>query len=290
LLLPTDPWPETIARVRELERLGYDHAWTYDHLSWRRYRERPWHAAMPWLAGVAAATERLRLGTLVASPNFRHPVTMAKEAMTLDHISAGRLTLGLGAGGTGFDATALGGQVLPPPQRFARLTEFVEAIDLLLREHGGSYQGRYFTADDVRMLPGCVQRPRLPIALAAGGRRTIRLAATYADAWITYGDPNYRDTTPGGTERIVRRQAAWLADECAAIGRDPAAIQRIFLIGNTDERPLASVDAFVEFVGRYRALGFTDVVFHHPRPDDPVWTEPPEVVEAIAEILPALRG
>ncbi len=100
-MLPTDPWPETVARARRLEELGYDHLWTYDHLSWRRYRDRPWHATIPWLTGLASATASIRLGTMVASPNFRHPVTLAKDAMTLDHISAGRLTLGVGAGGIG---------------------------------------------------------------------------------------------------------------------------------------------------------------------------------------------
>ncbi len=92
LLLPTDPWPVTVQRVRTVEALGYDHLWTYDHLSWRRYRDRAWHAAIPWLTGVAGVTSRIRLGTMVASPNFRHPVTLAKDAMTLDNVSNGRVT------------------------------------------------------------------------------------------------------------------------------------------------------------------------------------------------------
>src|SRR5687767_3593981 len=104
-MLPTDPWPDTVARARHLDELGFDHLWTYDHLSWRRYRDRPWHATMPWLTGVAAATARIRVGTLVSSPNIRHPVMLAKDAMTIDHISNGRLTIGIGAGGPGFDAT-----------------------------------------------------------------------------------------------------------------------------------------------------------------------------------------
>jgi hypothetical protein len=74
---------------------------------------------------------------------------------------------------------------------------------------------------------------------------------------------------------------------CVAIGRDPSTIRRIYLIGNTADRPLASVEAFDDFVGRYSELGFTDLVFHHPRPDDPVWNEPESIVEAIAsEVLP----
>ena len=113
-MLPTDPWSETVARARHLEALGYDHLWTYDHLSWRRYRERTWFGAIPWLTGIAAATDRIRLGPLVSSPNFRHPVTLAKDAMTLDHVSGGRLILGVGAGGLGFDSTVLGAEPLTP--------------------------------------------------------------------------------------------------------------------------------------------------------------------------------
>jgi alkanesulfonate monooxygenase SsuD/methylene tetrahydromethanopterin reductase-like flavin-dependent oxidoreductase (luciferase family) len=288
-MLPTDPWPETVARARRLEQLGYHHLWTYDHLSWRRYRDRAWFAALPWLTGLAAATRTVRLGTLVASPNFRHPVTFAKEAMTLDHISGGRLTLGLGAGGAGPDATVLGGAQLTPGQRVARLAEFVEVLDRLLRQPATAHRGDHYTVDDARMIPGCRQRPRVPLAIAAGGPATLALAARYADAWITYGDPTYRDTSPAGTERAVRAQAGRLAEHCAAAGRDPGEIARIYLIGNTDERPLASVAAFTDFVGRYRDLGFTDIVFHHPRPDDPVWTDDPGIVDAIAaEVLPQL--
>jgi alkanesulfonate monooxygenase SsuD/methylene tetrahydromethanopterin reductase-like flavin-dependent oxidoreductase (luciferase family) len=291
LLLPTDPWPETVQLARRLEQLGYAHFWTYDHLSWRRYRDRAWHAAIPWLTGLAAKTSVIRLGTMVASPTFRHPVTLAKEAMTLDHVSGGRFTLGVGAGGTGFDAEVFGGRHAPSrSQRAARLEEFVEVIDQLLRRPAISYSGEYYTVNDARMLPGCIQQPRLPLAVAAAGPRTLAVAARHADAWITYGDATYQDITPDGTERIVRRQAEQLAEYCAAAGRDPGEIDRIYLIGNTADRPLVSVAAFTDFVGRYRALGFTDIVFHHPRPDDPVWTEDLSIVEATGtDVLPQLH-
>jgi alkanesulfonate monooxygenase SsuD/methylene tetrahydromethanopterin reductase-like flavin-dependent oxidoreductase (luciferase family) len=290
LLLPTDPWPETVKLARRLEQLGYAHIWTYDHLSWRRYRDRAWFAAIPWLTGLAAQTSTIRFGTMVASPAFRHPVTLAKEAMTLDHVSGGRFTLGVGAGGTGFDTEVFGGHAPTRSQRAERLGEFVEAIDQLLRQPATSYGGAHYTINDARMLPGCVQRPRLPLAVAATGRRTLAVAARHADAWITYGDASYREITPAGTERIVRRQAEQLAECCAAAGRDPGEIDRIYLVGNTAERPLASVAAFTDFVGRYHALGFTDIVFHHPRPDDPIWTDDPAIVEAIAtHVLPHLH-
>src|SRR3954470_16568118 len=134
LLLPTDPWPQTVARAQHLEALGYAHLWTYDHLSWRRYRDLPWHAALPWLTGLAGVTTRVRLGTMVTSPTFRHPVSLAKEAMTLDHVSGGRVTLGIGAGGSGFDATVLGDEPLTPAERASRFVEWTEVLDRLLGE------------------------------------------------------------------------------------------------------------------------------------------------------------
>jgi alkanesulfonate monooxygenase SsuD/methylene tetrahydromethanopterin reductase-like flavin-dependent oxidoreductase (luciferase family) len=283
LALPTDPWPQTVARARHLEELGYSSLWTYDHLSWRRYRERPWFAAIPWLTGLAGATSRIRLGTMVASPNFRHPVTLAKEAMTLDHVSGGRFTLGVGAGGVGFDATVLGGSVLAPAERAARLAEFVEVLDALLRQPSTSHRGEHYTVDEAMMLPGCVQQPRLPLAVAAAGPKTLALAARFADAWITVAGPADR---PGAGLAEVRRQIDQLAERCAAVGRDPASIDRILLIGEPSDdrvgRPLASVGAFTEFAGRYEELGFGEIVFHHPRPDDPVWTDDPAIVDAIA--------
>jgi alkanesulfonate monooxygenase SsuD/methylene tetrahydromethanopterin reductase-like flavin-dependent oxidoreductase (luciferase family) len=263
-----------VAQVRKLEQLGYHSLWTYDHLSWRRYRHRPWFAAIPWLTGMAGATSRIRLGTMVASPNFRHPVTFAKEALTLDHVSDGRVTLGLGAGGTGFDATVLGGEVLTPRQRADRLTEFVEVLDALLTSPETTHRGRHYAADGAMMLPGCVQRPRIPLAIAAGGPRTLTLAARFADAWIT-------DGAEAG-DQAVRSQVRLLDERCDAVGRDPAGIERIVLIGEAAGRPLAGIDAFTEFVGRYEELGFTEIVFHHPRPDDPVWTDDPAIVEEIA--------
>ncbi|MEO1064132.1 MAG: LLM class flavin-dependent oxidoreductase [Actinomycetota bacterium] len=283
LLLPTDPWPESVARAQRLEAQGFDHLWVYDHLSWRRYHDRPWHATFPWLTGLAAATSRIRLGTMVANPNLRHPLVLAKDAMTIDHISEGRLTVGLGAGGTGYDAGVLGQEPLSPAQRLARLEEYAPLLAGLLRGEVRDHAGEWFTVEDGRVLPGCVQQPSVPIALAAGGRRGLRLTAEVADAWITYGSTASHDHDGAQTERTVRTQLATIEERCAELGRDPAELDRIYLVGNTRERPLASIEAFTEFVERYAALGFTDLVFHDLRPDDPVWNDPPEVIDEIAD-------
>ena len=225
---------------------------------------------------------------MVASPNMRHPVTLAQDVVTADHVSGGRFVLGLGAGGVGFDATVFGNPPPTPGELVARLGEFTELLDRLLREPAVSYTGDYYTVHEAVVQPGCVQTPRVPLALAATGPRSLALAARFADAWITFGDPS--DLTAAGTEVSVRRQSAQLDDACTAIGRDPKSIERIYMIGNTEEHPLASVAAFDDFAGRYAALGFTDLVFHHPRADDPVWPEPEQIVDDIArEVLPRRR-
>ena len=289
LMLPTDPWPEAIERARRIEALGYDHLWTYDHLSWRRYRGRPWFAAIPWLTGIAGVTSRVRLGTMVASPNMRHPVTLAQDSVTADHLSGGRFVLGVGAGGIGFDATVFGGRPLTPAQLVARMAEFVELLDRLFREPTVSHEGTYYTVNEACIRPAGLQSPRLPLAIAAAGPRSLGLVARYGDAWITILGPS--ELTPAEAEAIAGTRARQLDDACAAIGRDPREIQRIYLVGDTGERPLASVGAFCDFAGRYAELGFTDLVFHHPRPGDPVWNEPERIVEDIAtEALPSIRS
>ena len=281
--MPTDPWPESVAAAQRVESLGYDHLWVYDHLTWRRYRDLPWHGIYPWLTGLAAGTDHIRIGTMVSSPNIRHPVTLAKDAMTIDHISDGRLTLGVGAGGVGFDATAFGQHPLSPRQRIDRLEEFVAVIDGLLRGALTDHEGPWYTVSEARMIPGCIQTPRLPLAIAAGKRRGIELAASRGDAWITNGDTSIPDLTLAKHWEIVHDQVDMLEAACGRIGRRWTDIDRILMVTNGEGRPLSSVDAFDEFVAQAAELGFTDVVFHHPRPDDPIWDDPVEVVAEIAD-------
>ncbi|MGZ4495816.1 MAG: LLM class flavin-dependent oxidoreductase, partial [Nocardioides sp.] len=132
ILLPEHRASEMAARWRRLDAWGFDSAWTYDHLAWRSLADGPWFATVPTLAAAALVTSRIRLGTFVASPNFRHPVPFAKELMTLDDLSGGRLTLGVGAGGLGFDADVLGHARLSAADRVERFAEFVDLLDRLL--------------------------------------------------------------------------------------------------------------------------------------------------------------
>jgi hypothetical protein len=139
----------------------------------RGHRDLPWFTAIPTLTGAALVTVRIRLGTLVASPNFRHPLTLAEEIVTLDDISSGRVTLGIGQGSTGWDAAMLGAPPWSPRERSEPFREFVELTDMLLREPETNYVGSFYSVRDARTYPGCVQRPRVPVAIAAGAHEAL---------------------------------------------------------------------------------------------------------------------
>ncbi|MFK4269383.1 LLM class flavin-dependent oxidoreductase [Streptomyces milbemycinicus] len=274
VILPVRRWSEGGRQVwQRAEELGFHAAYTYDHLSWRSFRDGPWFGAIPTLTAAATATSRLRLGTLVTSPNFRHPVTLAKELISLDDISGGRITLGIGAGGSGFDATALlsgDGEAWTPRERADRFGEFVSLLDRLLTEDAVTHEGRYYSAREVRNIPGCVQRPRLPFAVAATGPRGLRLAARYGQAWVTTGDPKIYETgTPAESVAAIGRQIDRLGEACAEAGRDAAELDKVLLTGFTPDpkRPLSSVDAFVDFAGEHARLGIDEIVLHWPIPD-----------------------
>ncbi|MGW0092333.1 LLM class flavin-dependent oxidoreductase [Streptomyces sp. NPDC003328] len=293
VILPYLRWHEGgRAAWQRAEQLGFHTAFTYDHLSWRSFRDGPWFGAIPTLTAAASVTQGMRLGTLVTSPNFRHPVTLAKELISLDDISGGRITLGIGAGGTGFDATALGQEPWTPRERADRFGEFLPLLDRLLTEDSVSYEGRHYSADEARNIPGCVQRPRLPFAVAATGPRGLLLAARHGQAWVTTGDPNLYETgTPEQSVQALRTQTERLAEACGTIGRDATELDNVLLTGFTPDRgrPLESLDAFVDFAGRHQELGFTDLVVHWPIPDSDFAADE-KVFERIALEAPAQLG
>ena len=259
VILPTDPWPAAAATWRRAEELGFDSAWVYDHVRWRGLPDSPWLDAFSTLAAVAAVTERIRIGPMVTTPNFRHPVPTAKAAVAIDRISGGRLELGIGAGGTPPDATVLGGPAPAPRERAGRLVEWVELLDRLLRRDETTFAGPRWSAEAAWMSPGCVQRPRVPFGIAATGSRGMALAARLGEAWVT----DARGGPAVAAEQVVR-----LGDACIAAGRDPGSIRRIALTGRS-ERPLNSLEAFRDVAGRYIEAGVTEILLHWPRAEEP---------------------
>ena len=271
LILPEHPWELAAQKWRRAEALGFDHVWTYDHVVWDGLADSAWFGAVPTLAAAGLVTESIRLGTLVASPNFRHPVPFARELMTLDDMTGGRLTLGIGAGSRGSDAllSGYGGDELDA--RTERFAEFVDLLDELLRGHEVTYAGRFWSAQAVRLMPGCVQEPRVPFAVAASVPRSIEIAARHGSIWVTNGDRSHRGPPlePARGARVVSQQLEHLYAVCESQGRDPAAIDRLVLTGSRLDSGLGSPSQFAETIDAYEQIGVTDFVVHWPRQDDP---------------------
>ena len=287
VVLPELPWSQAAEQWRRLDDWGYHSAWTYDHLAWRSLADGPWYATVPTLAAAALVTSTIRLGTFVASPNFRHPVPFAKELMSLDDLSGGRFQLGVGAGGGGFDAGVLGQPELTARERVDRFAEFVGLLDRLLTSRSTSYDGTWFTARDARMVPGCVQRPRLPFVVAANGPRAMRVVAQHGQAWVTTGvtpaedgEERWWSALAGAGERLD----AALQDA----GRAPSDVQRYLSVDSSGAFGPSSVEHLRDVLGRATTLGFDEVVVHWPRPDGVYAGDVGVLERAAAEVLPGL--
>jgi len=271
LILPEFHWPAAAKKWAKAEELGFDHAWTYDHIAWRDLRDSTWFAAVPTLAAAAATTSTIRLGTLVASANFRHPVPFARELLALDDISSGRLTVGIGAGGQGWDASVLGQEPWGMRERQERFAEFVDLLDRLLTNREVNFTGRYWMAHEARTYPGCVQVPRVPFAIAATGPQSMRVAATFASVWVTNGDRSH-EGPPLSAEQgsgVVADQLRRFEQACEVAGRDPATVDRLVLTGSRLDAGLQSRDEFRAVVKAYESVGVTDLVVHWPRLQPP---------------------
>jgi alkanesulfonate monooxygenase SsuD/methylene tetrahydromethanopterin reductase-like flavin-dependent oxidoreductase (luciferase family) len=289
VVLPELPWAQQVRQWQQLDDWGFHAAYTYDHLAWRSLADSSWYATVPTLAAAATATRRIRLGTWVASPNFRHPVPFAKELMTLDDMSQGRFVLGVGAGGEGFDASVLGDDAPTPRERVDRFAEFVEALDLLLTQPSTTYDGAWFRSVDARMVPGCVQRPRLPFVVAANGPRAMRVVARHGQGWATTGlTPS--DDGPELWWATLPDAVGRLDDALVSAGRQPSEVERYLSVDASGSFALDSVEQLRDALGRAEALGFTEIVVHWPRPSG-VYAGDEGVLEQVAsEVLPELTG
>jgi F420-dependent oxidoreductase-like protein len=208
---------EVVDRVRFGEDMGFDGAWGFDHYV-PMYGEGPGECfeGMTTLAAVATATSRIRLGLLVTGVTYRHPSVLAAQALTVDHASHGRLELSLGAAWFEAEHRELGIEFPSVGERFDRLEDALEIITRLATGDVVSYDGHHFNLDQARMRPLPVQRPHPPIWIGGSGlRRTLPLAARYADVWHTFGSP--------GELALLSARLDELAEDA---GRDPASISR----------------------------------------------------------------
>jgi alkanesulfonate monooxygenase SsuD/methylene tetrahydromethanopterin reductase-like flavin-dependent oxidoreductase (luciferase family) len=292
IVLPQRRWAEQAAMWRAAEQYGFDHAWTYDHLTWDPYAGRPWGATVPTLVAAATVTSTIPLGTWVASPNYRHPVPFARELIGLDDVSDGRAILGIGAGGTGSDARVLGEPELSPGERAGRLEEFVEVLDRVLTQPRTTHTGTYYRAVEADTTLACVQQPRIPFVVAANGPRLMRLAARYGSGWATTGTSSVLrgETDDDVWWDGVAGLAARFDEVLAQAGRAPSSIDRMLSVDAAPTFALVSADYFLEVVERARLLGFTDVVVHWPVPGAPRYDAPESVMDDIAGVLASVQA
>ena len=287
-ILPEHPWSEAEPMWRAAEQMGFDHAWTFDHVTWGGLPESPWFAAVPTLAAAPALTERSGLGPVVSSPNNPHPVQLMREVLALDDISGGRFLLGIGSGGD-IDARIMG-EDLTLQDRVARFHEFTGLLDRLLSDDHVSADGRFYAARDVRTLPGPVRGGdsgnRVPLVVAANGPKSIRLAVERGDGWMTYGgnadtDEEWWALVAGHSRRVD--------DALDASGRAGAGFTRYLNLDSAPTFSLTSAAVFEDAAGRAAELGFTDVITHWPRPTGPFEGSRDVLDEVVADVIPRLR-
>jgi alkanesulfonate monooxygenase SsuD/methylene tetrahydromethanopterin reductase-like flavin-dependent oxidoreductase (luciferase family) len=268
LSLARAPYEELAEIWSRVETLGFDSAWVNDDLNTTGKISD--FEAWSLLGALARETSRLRIGTLVTVVTFRHPAVLAGQVITLDHVTSGRIELGIGAGGPENQYPMLGLDEWPPKERIDRLSEQVASLDKLLRGGAVEFEGSHYRSN-VEMMPAPIQRPRPPIIVAAHGDRGLRITARYADGWNTLGGQPYRLARDPAKRRSLvdavaetQRLSERLDEYCREIGRDPVTIRRSIAGYWPVWEPLASLDAFDEYVGRYQEIGINEIVFYWP--------------------------
>ena len=208
-------WDEILGRTRLAEEAGFEGAWVFDHFT-ALYGDPDGPCLEGWtlLAALGAATERIRLGTLVTGMTYRHPSLLATEVVTVDHVSGGRVECAVGAAWNGDEHRELGFGYPSVLERAERLEEGVEVLRLLMSGERVSFEGRYFGLRNALYRPAPVQRPHPPIWIGASGRELmLPIVGRQADAWHTWGG-RYAEKWD-----VVRRAAE-------DAGRDPGSIVR----------------------------------------------------------------
>ncbi|HYR50308.1 MAG TPA: TIGR03560 family F420-dependent LLM class oxidoreductase [Candidatus Eisenbacteria bacterium] len=263
----------TIAALRAVWRIadesGFDHVWDFDHLAsiGDAGPDRPIYEGWTLQAAIAEATKRVRIGCLVTGNTYRNPALLAKSAVTVDHLSGGRLEFGIGAAWAEIEHQMYGFEGLD--HRVGRLSESLRIIKSLFTEERTNFEGRYYHFKDAIANPKPIQKPYPPFWIGASGPTTLRLVARHADVWnIAGGDPGR-----------VKELTPMLEEACGAVGRNPAEIRRSIQFGwdGKDRRELLELSA------GYLELGVTEQVVYLRG------AEPVRLAEKIADALGDLR-
>ncbi len=253
------PWSRLVEDWKLIEAMNFDSVWVGDHFVNPHSINDDWFDGWTLLAALATHTHTIRIGTLVTNIIYRNPAVIARQALTIDHISNGRLELGIGATSKGDPSHRMTGvEVWENKERVGRLREIIEIVDQMLCNRVTSYQGKYYSVNEALMHPAPIQKPRPPLVIASIGETTLKLVARYADTWNTYTGWNLSTRQ---TLEFLRQRNELLDQYCSEIKRDPNDITRSLLVGLTQDKPFASLDAFHDFVGRMREVGMNEFIF-----------------------------
>lgn len=264
-------WRELLVKSVETEELGFDNLFFVDHFYGLKDLDDPTHEGYTALAAVAPHTSRVRLGIMVCGNTYRNPAFLLKQAITVDHVSDGRLDFGVGAGWVEREHEAYSWEFPSAKERVDRFAEALEIWELLQSRDRTTYRGQHYTLIDAPFQPKSLQG-QLPLLIGGSGPRMMALTAKYADMWNGVGAPEE-----------IGEQVRRLDQACAQAGRDPSTIVRTV---SPSINLLASPEAFVEGVRAYHAVGIRDVFLPWPR----VEAEVPVLREIARNVLPALRG
>jgi len=272
LLLQNLPYPELVKRCQTVESLGYDSLWLADHFVDPYAQTTTWFDSWTALSAIAVETKKIHIGALVSNIIYRNPAVFARETLTVDHISNGRVNVAIGATSERDPSHAMTGiPMWDASERTKRFREFIEVVDQMLRQPTTTYTGKYYQIKDATMNPRPIQQPRPPLTIAAHGPSTLKIAARFADTWNSYGRFN---ASPAESLTLTRERNQLLNEECARLNRDPQTIRRSFLSGLTADKPFASTQAFQDFVGSYQDIGISEFIFYWlPETGHPVMPE-----------------
>jgi len=263
----------TIDQLRAIWKVGdeggFDHLWDFDHMAsiGPNGPVGPVYEGWAMLAAMAEATKRVRIGCMVTGNTYRHPIVLAKLAVTVDHLSGGRLEFGIGAAWNEIEHEMYGIGGLD--HRVGRLSESLQILKSLFTQEKTNFDGRYYTFKDAIANPKPLQKPHPPFWIGASGETTLRLTARHADVW----------NIAGGDDSAVRELIGKFEDACGAVGRDPSEVRRSmqFFWDGQDRTEV------VEQSAKLFELGITEQVVYM-RGDHPDRT-----AARLAELLPELR-
>lgn len=257
----SDTAADVLALARWADGEGWFGIWCADHYmpntGDRSFRDGDVYECWALLPAIAAVTAHLRVGTLVTPTSVHHPAVLANRAATVDHVSNGRMVLGLGAGWQINEHHAYGIELEPPGPRVTRFIEAIQIIRSLLSERRTSFAGSAYTITDAPCDPKPIQSP-LPILVGSSSPRMLRATARWADEWNTWGDPS-----------MVAERHALLVGACETEGRDPAGVHTsvnamIDLGGWTvppgRPRLAGSPDQVVDQLGQYAEIGIDEFI------------------------------